>query len=146
MFRAVINDRVDQWAQQADHHAPEEGQSLRDRLLHHGMFIAQTLPHPEAHAFQRLLISTREKFPELSLAMYESGSRPLIERVARDIENAARQDNIVAKDPMTIATLFVSAMTGWQLQEGAARTMTRTELENIARRIVDLFLLARAGW
>jgi hypothetical protein len=37
-------------------------------------------------------------------------------------------------------------MTGWHLQEGAARTMTDSELEEVARRIVDLFLLARAGW
>ena len=146
LFRAVIQDRVVQWAQMAEWHDPAEGHSLRERLLHHGMLIARTLSHPEVHAFQRLLIATRERFPELSLAMYESGTRPFVEKIALDIAEAARLEDMPVRDPAMIAKLFMSAMTGWQLQEGAARTMTDIELEGVARRIVDLFLLARAGW
>ncbi len=146
LFRAVVQERVEQWSQLAEQHELAEGQTLRDRLLHHGMLIARTLPNPEVHAFQRILISTRERFPELSLAMYESGSRPITDRIARDIAEATALDGQPARDPDMIARLFLSAMTGWQLQEGAARTMTEAELEDVARKIVDLFLLARAGW
>lgn len=144
LFRAVIQDRVDQWSQMVEE--PITGQTLHERLMHHGMLIARTLPNPEVHAFQRLLISTRERFPELSLAMYESGSRPITDRIARDIGEAAQREGTPVRDPEFIAKLFLSAMTGWQLQEGAGRTMSDSELEEVARRIVDLFLLARSGW
>ncbi|WP_375195088.1 TetR/AcrR family transcriptional regulator [Sphingobium sp.] len=146
LFRAVVQERVEQWALMADQHELAAGRTLRERLMHHGMLIARTLPNPEVHAFQRLLISTRERFPELSLAMYEAGSRPVSDRIAQDIAEATALEGQPARDPDMIARLFLSAMTGWHLQEGAARTMTDSELEEVARRIVDLLLLARAGW
>ncbi|WP_196221864.1 TetR/AcrR family transcriptional regulator [Sphingobium sp. CAP-1] len=146
LFRAVVQDRVKQWGQMSNGHDRIEGQTLRERLLDHGILIARTLTNPEVHAFQRLLISTRERFPELSLVMYESGSRPITDRIARDIADATAQEGRPARDPDLIARLFLSAMTGWQLQEGAAHSMTDDELEEVARRIVDLLLLAKAGW
>ncbi|HUD93959.1 TetR/AcrR family transcriptional regulator [Sphingobium sp.] len=146
LFRAVVQESVAQWSEMSDQHHLPEGQTLRERLMHHGTLIARSLPNPEVHAFQRLLISTRERFPELSLAMYESGSRPIVDRIARDIADATARDGQPARDPEMIARLFLSAMTGWALQEGAARKMTDSELEEVARRIIDLFLLARDGW
>lgn len=146
LFRSVIQERVEQWAQLSAQDENATGHSLRERLLYYGLLIARTLPIPEVHAFQRLLIATRERFPELSLAMYESGSRPIADRIARDIAHFTNEEGLPANDPYLIARLFLSTMTGWQLQEGAARDMNSAELEDIARRVVDLFLLARAGW
>ena len=146
LFRAVIMDRIDQWSRLAEWPEPAAGQTLQERLLHYGMLMARTLPHPEVHAFQRLLLSVQARFPDLSLALYETASLPIMERIAEDIAAAAREEGMPVRDPLMIARLFASTMTGWRLQEGAAHPVSEQELEAVARRIVDLFLLARAGW
>ncbi|HUD90892.1 TetR/AcrR family transcriptional regulator [Sphingobium sp.] len=146
LFTAIVEDRVKQWsatASQQDHLLTDD---IRERLRHHGHTIAQSISEPEVHAFQRLLLSTRDRFPELSKAMYEVGYLYIVQLITRDSGAAAERDGVPARQPEAIARMFVSGITGWQLQESGARPIPLDEMIAAADRTVDLFMAARSNW
>lgn len=146
LFAAIVEERVKEWslaAAQQDHLLTDD---IGERLRHHGQTIAQSITQPEVHAFQRLLLSTRDRFPQLSLAMYEVGYLYIVRLITRDIVAAAERDGISARQPEAIARMFVSAITGWQLQEGGARLISTKEMSEAADRTVSLFMAARVTW
>lgn len=146
LFTAVVEDSVRKWSLAASEQDYLLSEDIGERLRHHGHTIAKSLSQPEVQAFQLLLLANRERFPELSGAMYRTGYLYIVRLIAEDIAVAAARDGMPARDPDAIARMFVSAITGWQLQESAARPIPLDELEAMADRTTDLFLAARAGW
>jgi len=122
------------------------GNDIAERLRHHARTIAGSLVLPDVKAFQRTLLANRDRFPELSRAMYDTGYRYIVRLIARDVQAAADRDGKPVRDAGTIGELLVSAITGWQLQEMAHRDLSYEELEQFAMRTVDLLLAARPAW
>ena len=146
LFTAIVEERVKEWslaAAQQDHLLTDD---IGKRLRHHGQTIAQSITQPEVHAFQRLILSTRDRFPQLSKAMYEAGYLYIVRLIANDITAAAERDGIPVRQPEAIARMFVSAITGWQLQEAGAREISTEEMSEAANRTANLFIAARANW
>lgn len=146
LFTAIVEDRVKQWSAAAarqDHLLTDD---IGERLRHHGRIIARSLSQPEISAFTRLLLSARDRFPELSKAMYEVGYLYIVRLIAQDIIAAGERDGIPARHPDATARMFVSALTGWHLQESGARSIPIEELFEAADRTVDIFLQGRLCW
>ena len=146
LFTAVVKESVERWSTDI---APPDGPlpgDIGNRLRYHVRSIAQSLMLPEVRAFQKLLLGNRDRFPELSRAMYDVGYRYIIDLIASDIRDIAKRDRITARDPETVAQILVSAITGWQLQESASRDLSFKEIETFGNRVADLLLAARTIW
>lgn len=146
LFTTVIQDRVNQWSvisAQQDHLLTD---NIAERLHHHAHTIAQSLLQTEVHAFELLTLANRERFPELAKAMYEAGYLYIVRLISEDISEAAKRDGIPAHAPEAIARMFVSAITGWELQESGAGPIVEADLMNAAKKTVELFMAARASW
>ncbi|HWV13751.1 MAG TPA: TetR/AcrR family transcriptional regulator [Sphingobium sp.] len=146
LFTTVIQDRVNQWSltsAQQDHLLTDD---IAERLHHHAQTIAKSVLQAEIHAFQLLTLANRERFPELARAMYEAGYLYIVRLISDDISEAAKRDGVPARDPSGIARMFVSAITGWELQESSAGPIDEAEFMKAASKTVDLFIAARASW
>lgn len=146
LFTAVIEECVRDWSQtssQQDHLLTDD---IGERLHHYGRTIARSLSQPEVHAFQRLLLASSDRFPELAMAMYETGYLYIVRLIGRDIGQAAERDGIPARDPEGVARLFVAAIAGWRWQEGGAGPVSEQEMLATADRTARLFMAARTAW
>lgn len=146
MFAAVVDASVRDWITMLPAPKFADNASLRERLRAHARIIAQSLMLPDVRAYQKLLIATRDRFPELERVMYETGYRHIVDQVAGDIRHMAERDGIAARDPDGIARLLVSAISGWHMQESGGRSVQRTELVDFALKFVDLILHSRQDW
>lgn len=145
LFTAVFEASVREWKETTrETEAPSP--DLAVRLHQHARVIARSLVQPDVRAFQRLLLADRERFPALSQVMYQTGYAFIVALVADDIRSAAAQDGVAVRDADSVASLLVSALTGWQLQEGGGRDLGETDLIAFGARVVELLLAARPSW
>lgn len=146
LFRAVVESSVADWSASAaveDHLLTDD---LEERLRHHARITARYMLEPEVQAFQRLLLTNRHRFPDLSRAMYDTGYSYFIDLIRQDIEVAAKKDGHPVRDADGIARQLVATITGWHYQESAARDLTLQELTAVADRTVTLLMAARPLW
>jgi len=146
LFTAIVEDRVKEWSLAASEHDHLLTDDIEERLRYHGHTIAQSVTQPEVHAFQLLILSTRDRFPKLSKDMYEVGYLYIVRLIAKDIAEAGERDGIPARQPESVARMFVAAITGWQLQESGSRMISAEEMIDAADRTVDLFMAGRRSW
>lgn len=146
LFTAVITSSVEEWSAEAERNDQFHSTDLGERLRHHVGTIANSLVRPEVRAFQRLLLATRDRFPELARTMYEVGYLYIVQLITNEIEAASVRDGIPVRDAAGIAALIVSSTTGWQLQEVANREVTEAEIARFGERTVELLLASRALW
>jgi len=146
LFEAVVRESVKTWSNDASAENHLLNGNLGDRLRHHARTIAHSLTLPDVRAFQQLLLSNQKRFPELSHILYEAGYLYIVGLIAADIQEAADRDGVPVRDAMSVGHLFVSAITGWAIQDVSHAEPDRAALEGIAERCTDLFLAARLAW
>lgn len=146
LFAAVVEASVQGWSELSARNDHLLTDDIGERLRHHAVTIAASLVQPDVRAFQRLILANRDRFPELSRAMYETGYVYIVGLIAHDIEAAARRDGIPVRNADAVASIIVSALTGWEIQESATRDLSEHDLAAFGNRIVDSLLLGRAGW
>ncbi|AIT06219.1 hypothetical protein MC45_07245 [Sphingomonas taxi] len=146
LFHAIVEDAVARWSAEASEADSELTDDIDQRLRHHVRVIARSHDNPEVQAFQRIIVSTAGRFPELAKSMHDVGSLYIINLIARDIRDAAARDGIPARDPESIATRIVASMTGWYLQQSLIRTVSNAEFDAYGERTVDIIMAARAIW
>lgn len=146
LFTTVIQERVQEWSvisSRNDHLLTDD---IGERLLYHARSIAKWLVQDEVRAFQRLTLANRDRFPELAKAMYQAGYLYIVRLVAGDIMEAAAKDGIPVRDPEGTARLFISSLSGWELQEGSNGPIAESDMLRAAEKVVELFLAGRASW
>lgn len=146
LLTAVVQDSVKRWSAEAAEHDHELTDDIGQRLLHHGTIIAGSLDNSEVQAFQRLLLAKGNSFPELGEALHRFGTRLIVDIITHDIINAGERDGRPPSQPAEVALAFVSAISGWYLQQSSFRTVKREEIEAFARRVAAIFLEGRAAW
>ena len=146
LFSAVIVASVESWSSIASRNDHLLTSDIEQRLRQHARTIAASLQWPDVMAFQRLIFTVQDRFPELSRIMYESGARYIVEFIARDIAEAALTDGIAAHDPQSIARLMVASLAGYQQQASASSSGELNNLDQFAQRVVDLLMAARSQW
>jgi len=146
LFRAVVENTVADWSAAAaveDHLLTDD---LKERLLHHSRVLARYMLDPDVQAFQRLLVTNRLRFPELSRAMYDTGYSYFFDILRKDIEAAAEREGEPVRDADSIARHLIATLTGWHYQESSARDLTLEELTGVGDRTVTLLMAARHLW
>jgi len=146
LFLAVWQDAVSRWSAAASQNDHTLSTDLRQRLTHHAATIVDSLRDPEVRDFQALILANADRFPDIAAQIHEIGHRYIVGLVAQDITNAARQEGREPRDVMSVATAFVSAITGWLLQAGTVELPPRDKALTYAQRVVDLVLAAKAEW
>src|SRR2546430_2571812 len=146
LLYAVIREGIEEWSNanaETDRTLPAE---LGDRLRYRMRVVAGSLVQPENLAFNRLLYSVRDRFPEISRLLHEKGYLRGVEVIVDDLRAAAERDGIPARDPDRAAQLLLSTITGWHIHESGVRSPSVAEMEEMADRAVEMFLLARPAW
>lgn len=146
LLTAVVKDSVERWSVEAATHDHELTDDIGQRLLHHGRIIAGSLNNIEVQAFQRLLMAKGNRFPELGNAMHQHGTQFIVDLIANDMVEAGKRDGIAPSAPQDSAMAFVSAITGWHMQQASFRDVTLQETEAFAARLVALFISGRDAW
>lgn len=144
LFNAVIDASVKQWSQEAAVEDYLLTDDIEQRLRHHATTIAQSLRKPDVMAVQRLVLSVRDRFPELANVILDSGYLYIVDLIEKDIVEAAERDGEPARDPRTVARTLVGALSGIQIQEGPR--VSGEQLDYFAQRIVDLLISGRDAW
>lgn len=146
LLDAVIRDRIAQWssiASKRDHMMPDD---MNGRMRHHACTIARTARLPEVQAFIRLIQGNGERFPHLLQAMHEAGYLYIVDFVRRDMEATAAREGRPLRDADDLARHFVSAISGWMLQESAGGEISEARADAAALRCAELLLAARDVW
>ncbi len=146
LLTAVVKDSVRRWSAEAATHDHELTDDIGQRLTHHGRIIAGSLDNAEVRAFQRLLLAKGNRFPQLGSAMHQHGTQYIVELIARDMMDAGERDGMPPSQPLDTAMAFVSAITGWHMQQSSFRDVSREETEKFADRLVTLFMTGRDAW
>jgi len=146
LFTKVIQDRVDRWSTASAQEDYLLTDDIGERLYHHARTIARSFLQTDVQAFKRLTLAYRDRFPELAKALYEAGYIYIVQLISRDIQDAARRDGIPVRNPDVIARLFVSTISGWELQESSGGPVPEEDILKAARDTVDLFMAARTSW
>ncbi|MFC4595006.1 TetR/AcrR family transcriptional regulator [Sphingobium tyrosinilyticum] len=146
LFTKVIQDRVDKWSAVSSQEDYLLTDDIGERLYHHARTIARSFLQADVQAFKRLTLAYRDRFPELAKALYEAGYVYIVQLISRDIQEAARRDGIPVRNPDVIARLFVSTISGWEVQESSCGPVAEEDILKAARDTVDLFMAARASW
>lgn len=146
LFHAIVEDAVARWSADASKNDGELTDDIGQRLRHHAQVIARSSHNPEVQAFQRVIVSTAGRFPELARSMHDVGFLYIVSLISRDIREAAARDSIPAQDPEGIATSMVASMSGWYLQQSLIREVSLEEAYAYGTRTVEIIMAARAIW
>lgn len=146
LLTAVVHSSVAEWSARAAQHDHLLTDNINERLRHHARIIASSFGSPDVQALCRLMFATQERFPSVSAALHDVGYLYAVGIIARDIAGLGVKDGIPARDPDSVAYMLVSSVSGWLLQEGAARDIPAEEAQDMADRFADLLLAARASW
>lgn len=146
LFSAVVEASVREWSDASAVDDDQLTDDLGQRLRHHARVIARSLLLNEIQAFRRLLLANQDRFPALSLAMYQQGYSYILGLLMRDIDDAARRDQLPVADGKGVAERLINAIVGWHMQESTVRDVLVGELLAFAERTADLLLAARESW
>lgn len=146
LLTAVIRNSVAEWSDRAAQHDHLLTEDMGERLRHHARIIADTFSSPEVQALCRLMFVTQDRFPDVSAVLHDVGYLYAVGFISRDIAQLSVKDGMPVRDPDSIAHMLVSSISGWQLQEGAARNVPPEELTKMADRFAELLLAARSSW
>jgi AcrR family transcriptional regulator len=142
LFSAVVEAAIREWSDASSEQDYLLTDDIGQRLRHHALAIITSMRRPDVVAFQRLVLSVRDRFPEAATALHEKGYRYLVDYIARDVEAAAVRDGIPARRPDLVAELLIAGVTGKEMQDGECGEA----LEVFAEGLVDLLIAARQNW
>ncbi len=123
-----------------------DGENLRERLLHFGLTLRESLIGDAGLAMFRTLSAEAPRFPELAAAFFEQGPRRAVERLARLLLDAMQEDRLRSDDPVFAAEMLLSMLSGFDRTRrlfGAPKLSARGERARTAK-IIDCFLRAYA--
>lgn len=145
LFNAVVEATIRQWAAEAALEDARTSDAIEARLRHHAYTVAASMLRADVRAFQRLVLSVRDRFPDVARSMYAQGYRYIVGLVEDDIRLASKNDGMPVKDALAVAELLVASITGRQLQD-VEPDPTGARLHGFAMRTVDLLLASRSSW
>lgn len=146
LTQAVIRDTVEGWSTNSarnDHLLPSD---LEPRLKQHLRTIGRKTADAEVQAYVRLWTSIQQRDPELARIFHDFGFLRGVSALAADIQLAGEREGKPPRDAEGAATVLLSALTGWYVQESAVREVSLDEIDATADRIVTLFMRGRDAW
>lgn len=141
LYRGVVERLLQRWLPQVETalDAPAALDVRLERLARQMLAVALTA---DALAMRRLLLAEAERFPELVEIAIAQGARRGIERVAALLQDDGLGERIAVEDCSFAAMQFQELVLSIPLRRanGFGTPMSDSELDDWARRSVDLFL------
>ena len=123
------------------------GDAPRARLTHFGRTFLELLLSPDSLAIQRLVVAESERFPELGHAFYESGPRPVMQRMGDYLGELMHRGVLRNADTAAAANHFKDlALSGVYQRRlwGVISDLTPEQMDAQIECAVDTFLRAYA--
>lgn len=144
LFRAIVEARMEAW-QKAEPVAGEDGIEIEAWLKANALALLRAMRDPEIRAFDRLMMSEGERFPELARTFHELGHMVNVRQIA---ERLAMAEGMSAPTDHTIlvAKLFASSLIQWIRQESSVGEIGDLECEAAAGAMSRLMVAGAAAW
>lgn len=146
LMQSVVADRVGKWSDEASSRNQVMPERFADRLKHHAQTLMHSLANPEVVQFDRLILATANRFPEIARTFYEVGYSYELQFLTDEIVQGTKDDAVPAQRPRQIAHQLLSMIQGWRRIEETRRTIDAEEADRFAADAVDVLLRGRDGW
>ncbi len=146
LFKAIVSEMLARSPTLTTDEAIFGEGSAPEQLYRFGTVYVSRILEPESMAFGKLIVAEADNFPELAIEFHVQGYSKAISRLAVRIADACSNDGWPATDPQTLATTFVSALTGWVQQEHRVRSLSEEECSAFVGRLVALISGGRPTW
>lgn len=146
LLYAVMKQTIDSWSTDSaktDYLLPDE---LAPRLREHLRRMGRKMTGTEVRAYYQLWMSVHHRVPEIAELFHNHGFTKGVDVIAHDLRLDDERSGRKSRDPEGAAALLLSTLTGWYMQESGVRDISAEEMEAVADRAVEFFMMARAAW
>ena len=143
LFEAFVRDYCEQHADYV-FGVPLVGQDVREVLTGVGERFLHLILSDESTCFYRLIVAEAQHNPAVGRALYDSGYRIAIERLAEYLEHARAEGLIAADDCKRAADDFLALCQGlqWKRVLSVACDLSDAEIRAEAARLAETFVRA----
>jgi AcrR family transcriptional regulator len=146
LIKSVVEDRVRNWSNEASARNSEVPESFPDSLKRHAQTFVHMLANPEVRQFDRLILTTAQRFPEIAETFYNVGYNYELGFLTDEIIRGTQDDAVPPKEPRRVALQLLSMIQGWRRTEETVRTISADEAAEFASQAVDVLLRGRDSW
>lgn len=146
LIKAVIEDRVAQWAKTASLNDIGLSDDFKTRMVQHARTLAHALGDKEIRDFSRLVDQISTIFPEFAKFFYDVGYRYELDFLAAEIRRGTANAGVPAKNPERVAQLLLNMIIGWRNTEDPIRELSAAEVDDFAEYAVDLLFFGQNAW
>ena len=146
LMKAVVEDRVRRWSNEASANNVDLPQEFPERLKRHVQIAMASLGNPEIQQFDRLILATASRFPEIAETFYRIGYSYELQFLTDEIIEGTKNDPVPAANPQRVARQLLSMIQGWRRTEETIRVLSREEAASFAADAVDALLRGRDSW
>lgn len=146
LIKAVVEDRVRNWSNEASARNSDVPEKFPDSLKRHAQTFVHMLANPEVRQFDRLIMTTAQRFPEIAETFYNVGYNYELGFLTNEIIRGTQDDAVPPKEPRRVALQLLSMIQGWRRTEETVRTISAEEAAEFASQAVDVLLRGRDSW
>ena len=144
--KSVVEDRVQRWSSEASAGNADLPEQFSERLKRYAQILMASLGNPEVRQFDRLILTTASRFPEIAQSFYQIGYSYELQFLTNEIVAGTKDDPVPPVDPERAARQLLSMIQGWRRTEETIREVSGEEAARFAADAVDVLLRGRAGW
>lgn len=146
LIKAVIEDRVAQWAKTASLNNIGLSDDFQTRMVQHARTLAHALGDKEIRDFTRLVDQISTIFPEFAKFFYTIGYRYELDFLAAEIRKGTASAGLPAKNPERVAQMLLNMIMGWRHSEDSIRELGKAEVDEFAEDAVELLFFGQKSW
>ena len=146
LMKSVVEDRVQRWSSEASAGNADLPEQFSERLKRYAQILMASLGNPEVRQFDRLILTTASRFPEIAQSFYQIGYSYELQFLTNEIVAGTKDDPVPPVDPERAARQLLSMIQGWRRTEETIREVSGEEAARFAADAVDVLLRGRAGW
>ena len=146
LIKSVVEDRIRTWSNEASARNSEVPEAFPESLKRHAQTFVHMLANPEVRQFDRLILTTAHRFPEIAESFYNLGYNYELGFLTNEIIIGTQNDAVPPKEPKRVALQLLSMIQGWRRAEETVREISTEEAAEFASQAVDVLLRGRDSW
>ena len=146
LIKSVVEDRIRTWSNEASARNSEVPETFPESLKRHAQTFVHMLANPEVRQFDRLILTTAHRFPEIAESFYNLGYNYELGFLTNEIIIGTQNDAVPPKEPKRVALQLLSMIQGWRRTEETVREISTEEAAEFASQAVDVLLRGRDSW
>ena len=145
LFRAVVADRLVAWNPDSPP-PPANEVDIHIYLNRFGMAMLRGMSHPEVVAFDRLILTESNRFPELAEEFINQGYARVVGELSTVIGESGNAAGHGVRDAEGVARTMMSALAGWHRAETTIRDLSDEDCRAFVSRLVEILMAGRVSW